>query len=73
MKLAMLSPIAWRTPPRHHRPWGFYQILSDMPDHKVKRINVYPGRRLSYQRHFLRSEHWYVVKGCAVATKNGQE
>ena len=56
-----------------HRPWGFYQILSDMPDHKVKRINVYPGRRLSYQRHFLRSEHWYVVKGCAVVTKNGQE
>lgn len=57
----------------NHRPWGFYQILSDMPDHKVKRITVYPGQRLSYQRHFRRSEHWYIVKGSAVVTKNGKE
>lgn len=56
-----------------HRPWGFYQILSDMSDHKVKRVTVYPGQRLSYQRHFRRSEHWYVVKGWGVVTKNGQE
>jgi mannose-6-phosphate isomerase len=56
-----------------HRPWGFYQILSDMPDHKIKRITVYPGQRLSYQRHFHRSEHWYVVKGRATVTENGQD
>ncbi len=56
-----------------YRPWGFYQILSDMPDHKIKRITVYPGQRLSYQRHFHRSEHWYVLKGCAILTKNGHE
>lgn len=56
-----------------HRPWGYYQILSDTPKHKVKRITVYPDRRLSYQRHFLRSEHWYVVNGQAVVTRNGQE
>lgn len=43
-----------------------------MPDHKIKRITVYPGQRLSYQRHFHRSEHWYVVKGNAKVTKNGQ-
>jgi hypothetical protein len=30
-----------------HRPWGYYTILSDEPDHKVKRIVVYPGKRLS--------------------------
>jgi glycosyltransferase involved in cell wall biosynthesis/quercetin dioxygenase-like cupin family protein len=56
-----------------HRPWGFYQILVDAPDHKVKRITVYPGQRLSYQRHFRRSEHWYILNGQAVVTKNGQE
>ncbi|RJP60187.1 MAG: cupin domain-containing protein [Deltaproteobacteria bacterium] len=44
-----------------------------MPDHKIKRITVYPGQRLSYQRHFHRSEHWYVLKGCAILTKNGHE
>jgi mannose-6-phosphate isomerase-like protein (cupin superfamily) len=56
-----------------HRPWGYYEILSDRPDHKVKRITVYPGRRLSLQRHFRRSEHWSVVSGTAVATRNDED
>ena len=50
------------------RPWGSYSVLSDADDHKVKRITVLPGRRLSYQRHERRSEHWYVVTGIGVAT-----
>lgn len=57
----------------NHRPWGFYEILSDASDHKVKRITVYPEQRLSYQRHFHRSEHWYIVKGEAVVTRDGQD
>ena len=51
-----------------HRPWGYYIILADEPDHKVKRIIVYPGKRLSLQRHQRRSEHWHVIKGEAVVT-----
>jgi mannose-6-phosphate isomerase-like protein (cupin superfamily) len=53
-----------------HRPWGFYEILADNPDHKVKRITVYPLQRLSYQRHTRRSEHWCIVSGKAVVTKD---
>ena len=45
------------------RPWGSYTVLSDEADHKVKRIVVSPGKRLSYQRHARRSEHWFVVSG----------
>ena len=56
-----------------HRPWGFYEVLAHQPDHKVKRITVYPGKRLSYQRHQQRSEHWHVVAGKAVVTLEGQE
>lgn len=56
-----------------HRPWGFYEILSDKEDHKVKRITVYPEKRLSYQRHFRRAEHWYIVSGEAIVTLDGQE
>lgn len=51
-----------------HRPWGYYVILSDEPDHKVKRIIVFPGKRLSLQRHKHRSEHWHVIKGEALVT-----
>ncbi len=56
-----------------HRPWGFYEILSDASDCKVKRITVYPDQRLSLQRHFRRSEHWYVISGKAIVTRNGEE
>lgn len=56
-----------------HRPWGYYQVLSDEPDHKVKRIIVYPGKRLSLQRHRRRAEHWYILKGAAIVTRDDEE
>ena len=56
-----------------HRPWGFFKVLSDDGDHKVKRITVYPGKRLSYQRHQKRSEHWHVVAGNPVVTLDGRD
>lgn len=55
------------------RPWGTYYVLSDSDDHKVKRIEVTPGKRLSYQRHQKRSEHWFVVAGTATVTLDGQD
>ncbi len=51
-----------------NRPWGYYQVLSDEADHKVKRIVVYPGKRLSLQRHRHRDEHWYMLGGEAIVT-----
>jgi len=50
------------------RPWGYYEILSDAPDHKVKRIVVNPGGVLSLQRHKKRAEHWFVVAGSGMVT-----
>lgn len=56
------------------RPWGYYTVLDDdAPDHKVKRLVVHPGKRLSYQRHAKRSEHWFIVAGTAVVTLDGVE
>jgi mannose-6-phosphate isomerase-like protein (cupin superfamily) len=54
------------------RPWGSYLVLSDDEDHKVKRIVVQPGRRLSYQKHAKRSEHWFVVGGHGAVTLDGE-
>lgn len=48
-----------------YRPWGKYEVLLDSPTHKVKKISVYPGAKLSLQSHFHRAEHWVVVKGTA--------
>lgn len=56
-----------------YRPWGFYEILDDREDHKVKRITVYPGKRLSLQRHKRRQEHWYFINGRGVVTLDENE
>jgi len=53
------------------RPWGRYEILQESDSHKVKCIWVSPGKRLSYQRHQKRSEHWFMVAGSARVTLNG--
>jgi mannose-6-phosphate isomerase len=55
------------------RPWGHYDVLADEADHKVKRIVVSPGKRLSLQRHRLRAEHWYIVQGEAIVTLDNVE
>ena len=53
------------------RPWGHYVVLSDEIDHKVKRIVVEPGKRLSLQRHSKRAEHWFVVSGTGFVSLDG--
>jgi mannose-6-phosphate isomerase len=56
------------------RPWGHYEVLDDdAEDHKVKRMVVHPGSRLSYQRHSKRAEHWFIVSGTALVTLDGAE
>jgi mannose-6-phosphate isomerase-like protein (cupin superfamily) len=55
------------------RPWGSFSVLDEGENYKVKRIEVLPGMRLSYQSHSRRTEHWYVVRGIAKVTLNGRE
>jgi mannose-6-phosphate isomerase len=55
------------------RPWGRFFILDESNSFKVKRIEVLPEKRLSYQRHRRRAEHWFVVHGTAKVTLNGAE
>jgi mannose-1-phosphate guanylyltransferase/mannose-6-phosphate isomerase len=52
------------------RPWGTYTILEEGPGFKIKRIDVRPGGRLSFQSHKFRSEHWVVIAGAATVTRN---
>jgi len=56
-----------------HRPWGYYKVLADEPDHKVKRIVVNPDKRLSLQYHHRRQEHWYALSGEGVVTRDKEQ
>lgn len=50
------------------RPWGKFIVLEDTDTHKVKRLIVSPGKRISYQRHQKRTEHWVIISGEAQIT-----
>ena len=54
------------------RPWGSYENLDLGEGFQVKRLTVYPGKKLSLQSHNLRAEHWVVVRGTATVTR-GEE
>jgi mannose-6-phosphate isomerase len=54
------------------RPWGNYQVLDEGLGYKVKRITVYEGKRLSLQKHARREEHWVVVAGRGLATRDDE-
>ena len=61
------------SPVFEERPWGSFLILDESENYKVKRIEVMPGKRLSYQRHAHRSEHWFITRGTAKVTLNDRE
>ena len=52
------------------RPWGQYFVVHDEKSYKLKRIEVKPGQRISYQFHKKRSETWTIVKGSGVINKS---
>ncbi len=55
------------------RPWGYFAILEDAQTHKVKRIVVYSGQRLSLQSHNHRDETWMIISGSGIVTRNDSE
>lgn len=60
----------WKAP-KTERTWGYYRVLHEVPNTKVKELTVDPGRSLSMQRHNNRAEYWHVSSGkCMVENAN---
>tara|TARA_B100000575_G_scaffold46581_1_gene33742 strand:- start:30839 stop:31192 length:354 start_codon:yes stop_codon:yes gene_type:complete len=55
------------------RPWGRFIIVHEEPTYKLKKIEVNPGHRLSYQFHNKRSESWTIVKGSGEIILDGEK
>lgn len=56
-----------------YRPWGYYHCIEQGERYQTKRIVVNPGAKLSLQKHHHRAEHWVVVKGTAMVTRDDEE
>lgn len=52
----------WKAP-RTARLWGYYRVLHENTNVKVKELTVEPGAALSMQRHQDRAEFWLVSSG----------
>ena len=54
----------WKTQ-KTERDWGYWRVLDDQPEkgYKVKELVIYPGKSLSDQKHFKRSEQWAILEG----------
>ncbi len=50
------------------RPWGISESLTEQPRFRVRHLVIKPGRALSLQSHFHRSEHWVAVSGSGRVT-----
>ena len=55
------------------RPWGRFFVLDKGPVYQVKRLEVDPGKRISYQLHFDRMEFWTIVSGVGKLTLEDQD
>jgi len=55
----------WKSP-KTNRDWGYYRVLHENGFQvKLKELTVDSGKSLSMQRHFKRSELWFVAEGTA--------
>ena len=54
----------WKTQ-KTKRDWGYWRVLDHKPEkgYKVKELVIYPGKSLSDQKHFKRSEEWKILEG----------
>ncbi len=59
--------------PLVYRPWGSFHILNRGHRFQVKRLVVNPGATISLQKHRHRAEHWVVVSGAALVTRDREQ
>ena len=68
----LLSKYANESHQKTLRPWGYFRVVGEGKNFKVKKITVEPKQKLSLQLHRKRSEHWIVLKGKATIKLNNK-
>ena len=56
-----------------YRPWGYYDSLYNGERTQVKELHIKPGAKLSLQKHHHRAEHWVVISGTALVTRDDEQ
>ena len=56
-----------------YRSWGKYTLLTEGKDYRVRKVEMNPGKSLTMQMHYHRSEHWTVISGTGKITIDDRE
>lgn len=48
------------------KPWGYYNVLVNNSQARMKHMVIRPGGSISLQFHMLRDEFWFVITGFPV-------
>ena len=56
-----------------YEPWGSYIILEEGAHYRIRKITVFPGKKITLHYHHHRSENWVVVSGIARVTKGNDK
>lgn len=48
-----------------YHAWGTSSVIGKGTGYRMKKVRLMPGKKLSMQMHYHRSEHWIVLRGTA--------
>ncbi len=52
--------------------WGTSSIIGQGKGYRMKKVRIMPGRKLSLQMHYHRTEHWVVLRGTAEVVRGNE-
>ena len=55
-----------------YHSWGTSSVIGNGPNYRMKKVRVLPGKKLSLQMHYHRSEHWIVLRGTAEVVRGDE-
>jgi mannose-1-phosphate guanylyltransferase/mannose-6-phosphate isomerase len=55
-----------------YHAWGTSSVIGKGTGYRMKKVRLMPGKKLSMQMHYHRSEHWIVLRGTAEVTRGDE-
>lgn len=55
----------------YHR-WGTSTVIGQGEGYRMKKVRVMPGKAITMQMHYHRTEHWVVLRGTAEVTRGDE-
>jgi mannose-1-phosphate guanylyltransferase len=55
------------------RDWGYYNLLHESNNTKIKLLTIEPWKSISLQFHYNREEHWFIESGLALVEQGDKQ